>query len=432
MKTFAMYTLGCKVNTYESNAIARMFEAYEYTHVDFKEVADVYIINTCTVTNTGDSKSRKVIRQAIKRNQNAIICVIGCYAQVSADEILEIEGVDIVLGTQYRNTLVELVETYDKKQGYKKVDNIFDTKTFEDYEIESYTDNTRAFLKIQEGCNKFCTYCIIPFARGLMRSRNKDSIIKEANNLVNNGYHEIVLTGIHTAGYGEDLTDYNFDDLLEDIISEVPGLKRLRISSIEASQITERTLKIFSENDVIVKHFHIPVQSGSAEILRLMKRTYTKDEYLNKLKLIREHIPTVAITTDLIVGFPHETSVLFDESYAFMKECNFYEMHVFPYSKRKNTIAASMDNQVNDNDKNIRVDRMLDLSKQLKNDYINRFINEVFDVIVEGYDEQLKMSYGHTSNYIKVYFNGYYERKSFIYIKIIENNTTVIGEVINE
>lgn len=430
MKTFAMHTLGCKVNSYESNAIVRMFEAYDYVLVDFKEVADVYIINTCTVTNNGDSKSRKSIRQAIRRNKDAIVCVIGCYAQVSPDEIIEIEGVDIVLGTQYRNELINLVENHDKNKQLSKVDNIFENKVFENMEIETYTDHKRAFLKIQEGCNKFCSYCIIPYARGLMRSRPLQSILDEANRLVDNGFNEIILTGIHTAGYGEDLEDYSFDDLLQDIIKHVPRLKRLRISSIEISQITDTTLKLFKECDMIVKHFHIPLQAGSDEILSLMKRTYNTQYYLDKINEIRKEIPEVAITTDLIVGFPHETDELFEKSYEFVKECAFSEIHVFPYSARKNTPAATMDNQVDPMVKEMRVNKMIDLSKSMNMEYTKRFINKELEVIVEEYNPDTNMSVGHSKNYIKVVFENEFELGSILKVRLLEVNSFNKGEVI--
>jgi len=225
MKTFAMYSLGCKVNSYESNAIARSFELNNYLQVDFKDKADVYIINTCTVTNTGDAKSRKIIRQAARRNKDAIVVAFGCYAQVSPDEVFEIDGVDIVLGTQYRDKMVEFVSNHDKANKLKLVDDIFESKEFEDMHLQTHVSNKRAYLKIQEGCNQFCTYCIIPYARGLMRSRSKDSIINEAKHLVADGFNEIVLTGIHTGGYGSDLENYQFNDLLEDLLKEVPDLK---------------------------------------------------------------------------------------------------------------------------------------------------------------------------------------------------------------
>ncbi|MEG0364795.1 MAG: tRNA (N(6)-L-threonylcarbamoyladenosine(37)-C(2))-methylthiotransferase MtaB [Erysipelotrichales bacterium] len=430
MKTFAMHSLGCKVNSYESNAIARMFETHDYSEVDFKEKADVYIINTCTVTNTGDSKSRKMIRQAIRRNSDAIIVVFGCYAQVSPDEVLAIDGVDIVLGTQYRHKMVELVERHDKAKQLKLVDNIFETNEFEDFSLETHTSNQRAYLKIQEGCDKFCTYCIIPYARGLMRSRSKDSIIEEAKSLVSNGYHEIILTGIHTGGYGSDFDNYDFDDLLEDIISEVKGLKRLRISSIEINQVSQRTIQLFKDNEVLVKHLHIPLQAGSQEILSAMKRNYTQQEYKDKIKYIRDELPGIALTTDLIVGFPGEDDDLFNETYRFVEECNFFEIHVFPYSQRKGTPAASMDNQVPENIKKERVEKIMKLANKMSRKYINSFINEELEIIIEGYNKEDDLSYGHTGNYIKVYVKSKIDKGSIVNVRLIENLFYPLGEVV--
>ena len=430
MKTFAMYSLGCKVNSYESNAIARMFEAHDYFQVDFKDKADVYIINTCTVTNTGDAKSRKVIRQAIKRNPEAIVCVFGCYAQVSPDQILEIEGVDIVLGTQYRHMLVELVENHNKSKPLKKVDNIFETSEFEEISLETQTSNQRAYLKIQEGCNNFCTYCIIPYARGLMRSRARDSIINEAKKLVEAGYNEIILTGIHTGGYGNDLDDYTFDDLLEDILESIPDLKRLRISSIEINQITDKTLKLLKENDRLVNHLHIPIQSGSQKILELMKRNYSKEEYTNKIKEIRKEIPEIALTTDLIVGFPYETEELFKETIETIKECDFFDIHVFPYSKRTGTPAAKMLEQVPEDIKKKRVEIIMKLASKLNSYYIHKFFGRELFVIVEGYDSKTKMYYGHSDNYIKIYFKEESEIGSMVKVKLIENLSYAVGKVV--
>ncbi|MEG0284299.1 MAG: tRNA (N(6)-L-threonylcarbamoyladenosine(37)-C(2))-methylthiotransferase MtaB [Erysipelotrichales bacterium] len=430
MKTFAMHSLGCKVNSYESNAIARMFETHDYSEVDFKEKADVYIINTCTVTNTGDSKSRKMIRQAIRRNEDAIIVVFGCYAQVSPDEVLAIDGVDIVLGTQYRHKMVELVEKHDKAKQLNLVDNIFETNEFEDFSLKTHTTNQRAYLKIQEGCDKFCTYCIIPYARGLMRSRAKDSIIDEAKKLVSDGYHELILTGIHTGGYGADLDDYDFDDLLEDILKDVKGLKRLRISSIEINQISQRTIQLFKENDVLVKHLHIPLQAGSQKILSAMKRNYTQQEYLDKIKYIRDELPGIALTTDLIVGFPGEDEELFNETYRFVDECNFFEIHVFPYSQRKGTPAATMANQVPENIKKERVESIMKLASKNSRKYINSYLGEELEVIVEGYSKDDDLSYGHTGNYIKVYFKSKYELGSIVKVKLIDNLFYPLGEVV--
>lgn len=430
MQTFGIYSLGCKVNSYESNAIARMFEIENYQQVDFKDKADIYIINTCTVTNTGDAKSRKVIRQAIKRNPDALVCVIGCYAQIAPKEIEAIEGVDIILGNQHKDRLLEYVKEY--KVPITDVSNIFDVNDFEDFSNESVSQNQRAYLKIQEGCNKFCSYCIIPYARGNMRSRLKESVINEAKLLVKRGYNEIVLTGIHTGGYGYDLDDYNFDDLLEDILNEVSDLKRLRISSIEFNQISERTIKLIKDNDRLVNHLHIPLQAGSDEILTLMKREYTLDEYLNKINYIKQEIKDIALTTDLIVGFPNESDEMFKKTLSFIEECGFMDIHVFPYSKRNNTPAALMDNQISEDVKKDRVNKVIKLANKLNRRYVKLFINEILKVIVEAYDEDEQLYYGHSDNYIKVYFKEEAKIGSEIKVKLLENIVLTKGEIVSE
>lgn len=433
MKTFAMYSLGCKVNSYESNAIARLFEIEDYMQVDFKEKADVYVINTCTVTNTGDAKSRKMIRQAAKRNEDAIVVAFGCYAQVSPDEVIDLEGIDIVLGTQYRDQIVEYVKNHDKSQKMKKVDDIFESTKFEDMNLQTHTSNKRAYLKIQEGCNNFCTYCIIPYARGLMRSRDKESIINEAQRLVKQGYNEIVLTGIHTAGYGQDLDNYSFNDLLEEILTRVPDLKRLRISSIEISQIDERTLDLIKNNERIARHLHIPLQAGSDEILGLMKRHYNTAEYYAKIEEIRKAIPDIALTTDLIVGFPNESEELFESTLEFLRKCDFFEIHVFPYSPRKGTPAADMDNQVDEREKKRRVEAVMHQQYKLSKAYIKKFINQELDVIIEGYDSVEELYYGHSSNYIKIYFpvnDDSIELGDMVKVKLIESTFFPRGEIV--
>ena len=279
MKTIAFHTLGCKVNTYESNAMLKIFNEAGYQEVDFKEIADVYVINTCTVTNTGDSKSRQMIRKAIRKNPQATVCVVGCYSQIAPEEIEQIEGVGVVLGTQHRKDIVKYVDEYLKTgKPVIKVDNVMNLKKFEDLNIDRFK-NTRAFLKIQDGCNNFCTYCIIPYARGRVRSRDKDSVLNQAKTLVANGYVEIVLTGIHTAGYGEDMDNYSFYDLLVDLV-KIDGLKRLRISSIETSQISDEIINLIGSNDIIVDHLHIPLQSGCDATLKRMNRKYTTSQYL--------------------------------------------------------------------------------------------------------------------------------------------------------
>lgn len=337
MKTIAFHTLGCKVNTYESNAMLKIFNEAGYQEVDFKEIADVYVINTCTVTNTGDSKSRQMIRKAIRKNPQATVCVAGCYSQIAPEEIEQIEGVGVDFRTQHRKDIVKYVDEYLKTgKPVIKVDNVMNLKKFEDLNIDRFK-NTRAFLKIQDGCNNFCTYCIIPYARGRVRSRDKDSVLNQAKTLVANGYVEIVLTGIHTAGYGEDLDNYSFYDLLVDLV-KIDGLKRLRISSIETSQISDEIINLIGSNDIIVDHLHIPLQSGCDATLKRMNRKYTTSQYLEKINKIRNYLPNIAFTTDVIVGFPGESDEEFEETYNFIKEVNYSELHVFPYSLRRNTL----------------------------------------------------------------------------------------------
>lgn len=399
MKTIAFHTLGCKVNTYESNAMLKIFNEAGYQEVDFKEIADVYVINTCTVTNTGDSKSRQMIRKAIRKNPQATVCVVGCYSQIAPEEIEQIEGVGVVLGTQHRKDIVKYVDEYLKTgKPVIKVDNVMNLKKFEDLNIDRFK-NTRAFLKIQDGCNNFCTYCIIPYARGRVRSRDKDSVLNQAKTLVANGYVEIVLTGIHTAGYGEDLDNYSFYDLLVDLV-KIDGLKRLRISSIETSQISDEIINLIGSNDIIVDHLHIPLQSGCDATLKRMNRKYTTSQYLEKINKIRNYLPNIAFTTDVIVGFPGESDEEFEETYNFIKEVNYSELHVFPYSPRRNTPAAKMKDQVDDKIKHERVNRLLELSKELNRDFALKQIGKTLKVLFEKIDGDYLV--GHASDYLKV------------------------------
>ena len=399
MKTIAFHTLGCKVNTYESNAMLKIFNEAGYQEVDFKEIADVYVINTCTVTNTGDSKSRQMIRKAIRKNPQATVCVVGCYSQIAPEEIEQIEGVGVVLGTQHRKDIVKYVDEYLKTgKPVIKVDNVMNLKKFEDLNIDRFK-NTRAFLKIQDGCNNFCTYCIIPYARGRVRSRDKDSVLNQAKTLVANGYVEIVLTGIHTAGYGEDMDNYSFYDLLVDLV-KIDGLKRLRISSIETSQISDEIINLIGSNDIIVDHLHIPLQSGCDATLKRMNRKYTTSQYLEKINKIRNYLPNIAFTTDVIVGFPGESDEEFEETYNFIKEVNYSELHVFPYSPRRNTPAAKMKDQVDDKIKHERVNRLLELSKKLNRDFALKQIGKILKVLFEKRDGDYLV--GHASDYLKV------------------------------
>lgn len=399
MKTVAFHTLGCKVNTYESNAMLKIFNEAGYQEVDFKQVADVYVINTCTVTNTGDSKSRQMIRKAIRKNPKATICVVGCYSQTAPEEIEKIEGVGVVLGTQYRSDIVKYVDEHlETGEMVIKVDNVMNLRKFEDLNIDRFK-NTRAFLKIQDGCNNFCTYCIIPYARGRVRSRKKESVLNQAQRLVDNGYVEIVLTGIHTAGYGEDLDDYSFYELLVDLV-KIKGLKRLRISSIETSQISDEIIDLIGSNEIIVDHLHVPLQAGSNATLKRMNRKYTTAEYLEKINKIRSYLPNIAFTTDVIVGFPGETDEEFEETYNFIKQVNYSELHVFPYSPRKNTPAAKMKDQVNDQIKHERANRLLQLSKELNHEFALKQIGKTLKVLFEKRDGEYLI--GHAGDYLKV------------------------------
>ncbi|MGI6128024.1 MAG: tRNA (N(6)-L-threonylcarbamoyladenosine(37)-C(2))-methylthiotransferase MtaB [Planifilum sp.] len=409
MNTVAFHTLGCKVNAYETEAIWQMFKRAGYERVDFDKKADVYVINTCTVTNTGDKKSRQVIRRAIRRNPDAVVAVTGCYAQTSPGEVMEIPGVDIIVGTQGRDRLLEYVQQYQReRQPINAVKNIMKTREFEELDVPTFSDRTRASLKIQEGCNNFCTFCIIPWARGLLRSRKPENVLKQARQLVEAGYKEIVLTGIHTGGYGEDLEDYSLADLLWDL-DKIEGLKRVRISSIEASQIDDRILEVLNTSEKMCRHLHIPLQAGDDEVLKRMRRKYTVDEYREKIAGIRKAMPQVAITTDVIVGFPGETDEQFENSYRLIEELQFAELHVFPYSKRTGTPAARMENQVPDAVKQERVQRLIQLSNRLSLEYARQFVGDVLDVIPERPYKEAPgngLYTGYSDNYLQLVFPG--------------------------
>ncbi|MDW0117394.1 tRNA (N(6)-L-threonylcarbamoyladenosine(37)-C(2))-methylthiotransferase MtaB [Sporosarcina thermotolerans] len=410
MSSVAFHTLGCKVNHYETEAIWQLFKESGYDRSDFEKNADVYVINTCTVTNTGDKKSRQVIRRAVRRNPDAVICVTGCYAQTSPAEIMAIPGVDIVVGTQDRTKLLGLIDEYrSERQPINAVRNIMKNRVYEELDVPAFTDRTRASLKIQEGCNNFCTFCIIPWARGLMRSRDPEEVIRQAQQLVDAGYLEIVLTGIHTGGYGEDLKDYNLARLLRDLETKVKGLKRLRISSIEASQLTDEVIDVLRNSSVIVRHLHIPIQSGSNTVLKRMRRKYTMEFFAERLDRLREALPNLAITSDVIVGFPGESEEEFMDTYNFIRDHRFSELHVFPYSKRTGTPAARMEDQIDEDVKNERVHRLIELNDQLAKQYASEFENEVLEVIPEEkykLDPESGLYEGYTDNYLKVAFQA--------------------------
>lgn len=386
-----IYTLGCKVNIYESEFIISLFKNRGYEITPFEEECDIYIINTCTVTNNSDKKDRKMINSI--KNKKGIKVVCGCF--VESVKNYDFEGIDIVIGNYNKSNIVDLVEEHIKtnKQIIKK-DNIM-TVPFEDMEINHFESKTRAFVKIQDGCENYCSYCIIPFVRGRCRSKKKETVIRELTNLVKSGYKEIVLTGIHTGNYGADL-GIKFSSLLEEILA-IKGLKRLRISSIE---ITELDAKFFEllKNPILCNHMHIPLQSGSENILKLMNRKYTKEKYKQIIEKIRKVRPNISITTDVIVGFPTETEEEFKECLEFIKEINFAKVHVFPYSKRDGTKAARMSGHIEGPIKKERTRRLLSLSEELEKNYALKNIGEKEEVLIEKIDKEY--SYGHTSNYL--------------------------------
>lgn len=408
MPTVAFYTVGCKVNFVDTEAIWQLFKQEGYEQVDFEETADVYLINTCTVTNTGDKKSRQIIRRAIRKNPDAIVAVTGCYAQTSPAEILAIDGVDLVIGTQDRGKLMEYINKIrEERKPINAVRNIMKTREFEELSVPGFSERTRAFLKIQEGCNNFCTFCIIPWSRGLSRSRDPHNVLEQARQLADAGYKEIVLTGIHTGGYGDDLVDYRLSDLLKDL-SDVDGLSRIRISSIEASQIDDAMIDVLNGSDKMCRHLHIPLQAGDDDVLKRMRRKYTTAEYAEKIRKIKEAMPGVAITTDVIVGFPGETDEMFERGFRFMEEVGFSKIHVFPYSKRTGTPAARMDNQVDEEVKQARVDRLIELSDRMQLAYAEQFVGQVLDVIPERPKKGLDAGWliGYSDNYLPIAFRG--------------------------
>ncbi|MNO46410.1 Threonylcarbamoyladenosine tRNA methylthiotransferase MtaB [compost metagenome] len=409
MPSVAFYTVGCKVNFYDTEAIWQLFKNEGYEQVDFEQTADVYLINTCTVTNTGDKKSRQIIRRAVRRNPNAIIAVTGCYAQTSPAEILDIPGVDLVVGTQDRDKIIPYVKQLQgEREPINAVRNIMKTREFEELDVPGFADHTRAFLKIQEGCNNFCTFCIIPWSRGLSRSRDPKNVVTQARQLVAAGYKEIVLTGIHTGGYGDDLDNYRLADLLWDL-DKIEGLGRIRISSIEASQIDDRVLEVLKGSSKMCRHFHIPLQAGNNEVLKRMRRKYTIEEFEEKIKKIRAFMPDVAITTDLIVGFPGETDELYRDGYEAIKRIGFSEMHVFPYSKRTGTPAARMEDQVDEEVKHARVHELIELSEAMQLQYAENFVGQVMDVIPERDEKGLLGDgrvAGFSDNYLQICFDG--------------------------
>lgn len=400
----AIYTLGCKVNTYESEYALKEFMKREYEITDFSdETADVYLINTCTVTNTSDQKSRKMIRQARKKNKNAVVVAMGCFTQIRDNDNAIMDYVDVVIGNNDKSKIVDLVEEYIRNK--KKILSIKDIskEDFDDMEISYFNTRTRALVKIEDGCENFCSYCIIPYVRGKVRSKKPQKVIDEVNRLVSNGYKEIVLTGIHTGHYGADLNNYDFSDLLEEL-DKIKGLDRIRISSIEITELNDKFLRVLSRSKKIVNHIHIPLQAGSNHVLKLMNRKYDKKYYFDKIKKIKEIRPNMAVTTDVIVGFPNETKEDFDETIKFVKELKLAGGHVFPFSSRNGTPAAKMSGQLTKQEKHERCKKLINVFDGLEDKYYESNIGKSLSVIPETYQNGYLI--GHTDNYLKVKFKG--------------------------
>jgi threonylcarbamoyladenosine tRNA methylthiotransferase MtaB len=403
LKKVAFYTLGCKVNQYETEAMIESFETAGYKTVEYEEGADVYIINTCTVTNMGDRKSRQIIRRALDSNPDAFIAVVGCYSQISPDKVIEIPGVKLVVGTSERARIVELVEyAQDKEEKVNMVSDIMDVNEFEEMSIKNYSSRTRAFLKIQEGCDQYCSYCIIPYARGHIRSRKPESILEEVRQLAQNGIMEIVLTGIHVASYGRDLGNTSLIEIVEQV-HQVDGIARIRMSSVEPKTLNDEFIEIISKLPKICRHFHLSLQSGCDETLKRMNRKYTTEEYIRVVNRLREVFPDVAITTDLIVGFPGETEEEFQCTVDFIKKVNFSGIHVFKFSPREGTPAAQHKNQVSPQIKDQRSNIISTIAQEMEVDFKNKFLHKNMDVLFEYKIHNQNNEYeGHTDNYIRV------------------------------
>lgn len=423
---FNIITLGCKVNSYESEAMKELLlkEGYQYT--DEINLSDIVIVNTCSVTNMADSKSRKIIRRVKRENEKAILIVCGCSTQ-NNDELYKEMGIDILLGNQKKSEILSLLReylnTHNKYEYITKERNL----PFESMNVEKFTSQTRAFIKIQDGCNNFCSYCIIPYVRGDIRSKDFVSVIKEANTLVDNGHYELVLTGIHTGSYNDNGKD--LVDLIKEL-AKIEKLKRIRISSIEITELNDKFMKLLKTEPKVCNHLHIPLQAGSDNILKRMNRKYNKEYFKNKIEQIRSIRPDISITTDVIVGHPYETEEDFNECYQFCEEINFSAIHTFPFSVRNGTLAAAMPNQVSDSDKKIRSQKLLNLSLKLTEKYYSKFVDKTVEVLVEEVNKDGCWGLGHTDNYLLVELNEKIKANHLYNVKIFEiKDNVAIGKI---
>ena len=450
----AFLSLGCKVNSYETDAIEKQFREAGYTVVDFNKAADVYVINTCSVTNMADRKSRQMISKARKTNNDAIVVATGCYVQTADEDKIKSEfKIDIAVGNNKKGSVLEAVNAYIES-GNRQINiiNINEKCEYEDTPISDTLENTRAYIKIQDGCNQFCSYCIIPYARGRIRSREKQSIIEEVNALVSNGYKEVVVTGIHLSSYGLDFKEDTFEmkdycpfryEYLLDVLMEINkinGIERIRLGSLEPRIITDEFLAGLKQVTKLCPHFHLSLQSGCDDTLKRMNRKYNSEKYMESLNLLRKYYENPAITTDVIVGFPMETEEEFEKTKGFLSKCNFSMMHIFKYSRRKGTVADRMDGQVDEQIKSARSHKLLELSQVLNRKYCEEYVGQNLEVLFEEMVTIENKTYfsGHTTNYIKVLVptEGYAEDKLKNCIKLVNlegfmEENTLIGKWIN-
>lgn len=436
-KTVSFYTLGCKVNQYETNAMEQQFIKNNYEIVENTQKADIYVINTCTVTNMAERKSRQMLRRVKEINPFAVLVVCGCYAQVAKNELEQIPEIDIILGINEKNEIVQIVENYmekmaeqDKRSQEAEIDDVSKQKEFLDFGDVTYTEKNRAVVKVQDGCNMFCSYCIIPYARGRIRSRKIESVVSEIEKIANEDIKEVVITGIHVASYGKDFDNENTSkkirliDLLE-AINKIDGIDRIRLSSLEPTIVDEEFATRLSKLDKICDHFHLSLQSGCDETLKRMNRKYTTQIYRDAVATLRKYYPEASFTTDVIVGFPGETDEEFAKTYEFLKEIDFYRLHVFKYSPRRGTVAEKMPNQIDGNKKEERSNKLIELSNSTENKHNQSYIGKTVKVLFEEFEDGFFK--GHTTNYMMVKVAGEEEQSDkfvnkILDVKIKENN----------
>ena len=436
-KTVSFYTLGCKVNQYETNAMEQQFIKNNYEIVENTQKADIYVINTCTVTNMAERKSRQMLRRVKEINPSAVLVVCGCYAQVAKNELEQISEIDIILGINEKNEIVQIVENYmekmaekDKRSQEAEIDDVSKQKEFLDFGDVTYTEKNRAVVKVQDGCNMFCSYCIIPYARGRIRSRKIESVVSEIEKIANEDIKEVVITGIHVASYGKDFDNENTSkkirliDLLE-AINKIDGIDRIRLSSLEPTIVDEEFATRLSKLDKICDHFHLSLQSGCDETLKRMNRKYTTQIYRDAVATLRKYYPEASFTTDVIVGFPGETDEEFAKTYEFLKEIDFYRLHVFKYSPRRGTVAEKMPNQIDGNKKEERSNKLIELSNNTENKHNKNYIDKTVKVLFEEFEDGFFK--GHTTNYMMVKVAGSEEQlgkfvNKILDVKIKENN----------